>query len=138
MDMKKNTAPKRVRNGLVAALDVGTTKVCCLIARLDQNAGPAPEDGLKIIGIGHQVSKGLRSGAIVDLEETETSIRATVETAEQMGFALMAGSSMSVARRLPSVEMPLGAEVDEAMCVGCGWIDGGDFHGSPIRSSAPC
>ena len=25
--------------------------------------------------------------------------------------------------------MPLGAEVDEAMCVGCGWIDGGDFHG---------
>ena len=84
MDMKKNTAPKRVRNGLVAALDVGTTKVCCLIARLDQNAGPASEDGLKIIGIGHQVSKGLRSGAIVDLEETETSIRATVEAAEQM------------------------------------------------------
>ena len=82
--MKKNTAQKRVRNGLVAALDVGTTKVCCLIARLDQNAGPAPEDGLKIIGIGHQVSKGLRSGAIVDLEETETSIRATVEAAEQM------------------------------------------------------
>ncbi|NQV82225.1 MAG: cell division protein FtsA [Rhodospirillales bacterium] len=82
--MKTKTASKRVRNGLVAALDVGTTKVCCLIARLDSNGGPAPEDRLKIIGIGHQVSHGLRSGAIVDLDETEASIRATVEAAEQM------------------------------------------------------
>ena len=84
MAMKNKTAPKRVRSGLVAALDVGTTKVCCLIARLDPNGGPAPEDRLKIIGIGHQVSHGLRSGAIIDLDETEASIRATVETAEQM------------------------------------------------------
>ena len=82
--MKKKAAPKRVRNGLVAALDVGTTKVCCLIAQLDSNAILAPEEGLKIIGIGHQVSDGLRAGTIVDLDKTEASIRATVEAAEQM------------------------------------------------------
>ena len=29
--MKKNTTPKRVRNGLVAALDIGTTKVCAVL-----------------------------------------------------------------------------------------------------------
>jgi cell division protein FtsA len=80
-----------VHNGLVAALDVGTTKVCCLIARLDQNAGPAPEDRLKIIGIGHRVSHGLRSGAIIDLDETEAAIRSTVETAEQMAGENISG-----------------------------------------------
>jgi len=66
------------RNGLVAALDVGSTKVCCLIARTGGDQGP------RIVGIGHQVSKGLRNGTIVDLDQAETSIRATVEAAEQM------------------------------------------------------
>ena len=51
-----------------------------------------------------------------------------VETADQMGFALMAGSSIPVARRLPSVEMPLGAEVQEALCVATGAPDGYDIH----------
>jgi len=48
------------RNGLIAALDLGTTKVCCFVARTDGNAWP------RVIGIGHQVSKGVRSGTIVD------------------------------------------------------------------------
>ncbi|MFQ5764807.1 MAG: cell division protein FtsA [Rhodospirillales bacterium] len=76
--------PKRNRHGLVAALDIGTTKVCCLIARAGADRGPYEDPGLKIIGIGHQVSRGMRSGAIVDLDEMEASIRATVEAAEQM------------------------------------------------------
>ena len=82
--MKKNATHKRARNGLVAALDIGTTKVCCLIARLSGERGKGPGEELKITGIGHQVSKGLRSGTIVDLDETEASIRSTVEAAEQM------------------------------------------------------
>ncbi len=66
------------RNGLITALDVGTTKVACFIAR------PGGEKGFEIVGIGHQVSHGLRSGAIVDMEAAEASIRATVSAAEQM------------------------------------------------------
>ena len=58
--MSTKTIHRRTRSGLVAALDVGTTKVCCLIARLGSERGVAPGDGLKIIGIGHQVSHGLR------------------------------------------------------------------------------
>jgi cell division protein FtsA len=71
---KKNV----LRSGLIAALDVGTTKVSCLIAR------PAGDGDLHIVGIGHQASHGMRSGTIVDLEAAETSIRATVEAAERM------------------------------------------------------
>lgn len=51
-----------------------------------------------------------------------------VETAREMGFALMAGSSLPVTRRIPPVEFPLGAETIEAMCVGVGGIDGYDIH----------
>ena len=68
----------KTRNGLIAVLDVGSTKVCCLIARV-----PAGK-GAKIVGIGHQVSNGIRAGAIVDMDAAEASIRSTVETAEKM------------------------------------------------------
>ena len=82
--MKHHTTPLKTRSGLVAALDIGTTKICCLIARANVDLGPSKPKGLKIIGIGHHVSEGLRSGTVVDLEDTEASIRTTVEAAEQM------------------------------------------------------
>lgn len=51
-----------------------------------------------------------------------------VETARRMGFALMAGSSLPVTSRMPPVELPLGAEIEEAICVGIGRPDSYDFH----------
>jgi cell division protein FtsA len=74
--VRRNLRP--TRTGPVAALDVGTTKVCCFIAR------PDGADLPRIIGIGHQVAKGVRNGSVVDMEAAEASIRATVEAAEQM------------------------------------------------------
>jgi hypothetical protein len=50
------------------------------------------------------------------------------DTARQMGFPLMAGSSAPVRWRIPSVEMPLGAPVREAMCVAFGGLDSYDIH----------
>ena len=64
--------PNKVRSGLVAALDLGTTKACCLIAK------SMPEGGFEITGIGHQISHGVRSGTIVDMERTESTIRSTI------------------------------------------------------------
>jgi len=54
--------------------------------------------------------------------------REMTDTAQTMGFALMAGSSLPVTNRIPPIEMPLGAEVVEAMSVGVGGIDSHDFH----------
>jgi len=82
--MKIGVTQTRARSGLVAALDVGTTKICCLIAKPSVDRGPYEENGPRVVGIGHQVSKGLRSGTITDLDQIEDSIRATVEAAEQM------------------------------------------------------
>jgi hypothetical protein len=51
------------------------------------------------------------------------------DTSRRMGFPLMAGSSLPVTWRTPSVEMPLGATIREALCVGYGGVDSYDFHG---------
>jgi hypothetical protein len=51
------------------------------------------------------------------------------DTSRRMGFPLMAGSSLPVTWRTPSIEMPLGARIREAMCVGYGGVDSYDFHG---------
>ena len=79
--MKNGTSSIIKRNGVITALDIGTTKICCLIAKeRPERTGGGP----CIIGIGHQISNGLRNGAIVDLDRAEASVRATVEAAEQM------------------------------------------------------
>ena len=60
----------------VAVLDVGTSKICCLIARR--------RDGrLELLGGGHQLAEGLRAGEVVDAEAAEASILAVVHEAEQ-------------------------------------------------------
>ncbi len=51
------------------------------------------------------------------------------ETAHNMGFAFMAGSSLPVTWRTPSVEMPWCTKVREALCVCYGGVDSYDFHG---------
>ena len=66
------------RGGLIAGLDVGTSKMCCFIARVGDEGHP------HVIGIGHQISHGLKSGAIVDMEAAERAILTTVHAAEQM------------------------------------------------------
>jgi hypothetical protein len=50
------------------------------------------------------------------------------DTSRQMGFPLMAGSSLTVTWRMPQVEMPLGAPIREAMCVAYGNVDSYDIH----------
>ena len=66
------------RDKLIGALDIGSHKVCCFIAR------PEPGGNLRVVGIGHQLSAGIKAGNVTDMEETETSIRAAVDAAERM------------------------------------------------------
>jgi hypothetical protein len=54
--------------------------------------------------------------------------KAMYDTARTMGFAFMAGSSLPVTWRTPALDLPLGAAVSEAVCVGYGGVDSYDFH----------
>jgi hypothetical protein len=51
-----------------------------------------------------------------------------VETSRKLGFAFLAGSSLPVTWRMPSVDLPYGTEVEEAMSVAIGAVDSYDFH----------
>ncbi len=62
---------------ILVGLDLGTTKVACII-------GEVTEAGIDIIGIGSQPSKGLRKGVVINIDATIDSIRRAVEEAELM------------------------------------------------------
>ncbi|TBV83261.1 MAG: cell division protein FtsA [Desulfobulbaceae bacterium] len=68
---------KGVRGELLVGLDIGTTKVCVVVAEID-------DQQVKIIGVGRAPSMGLRRGMVVNIESTVGSIRRAVEEAEQM------------------------------------------------------
>src|SRR3990172_7407574 len=63
---------------VIAGLDVGTTKICCVIADAS-SAG-----GLDIVGIGVSPSRGLRKGVVVNIDSTVEAIKQAVAEAEQM------------------------------------------------------
>src|SRR4051812_10925881 len=51
-----------------------------------------------------------------------------VETARKLNVPFLAGSSLPVTWRLPAVDLPYGAEVEEALCLAHGGVDSYDFH----------
>ena len=66
------------RHGLFGVLDIGTTKIACLIGRTETDGT------LRVVGFGWQRGRGVRGGSITDLEEAERAIRACVGQAEDM------------------------------------------------------
>ncbi len=76
------------RRAVVSVLDVGSTKICCLVARL---SAAQPGEALRgrthaveILGIGHHRSRGIKSGVVVNLDTAEEAVRKTVDAAERM------------------------------------------------------
>src|SRR4051812_29525487 len=51
-----------------------------------------------------------------------------VETAGKLRFPFLAGSSLPVTWRMPAVDLPYGAEVEEIVCAAIGAVDSYDFH----------
>src|SRR3990172_2369152 len=84
MGSSKNNAFNRVTQGgqmkkrnVVAAIDVGTTKICTILA--DVRDGGIP----RVVGVGICPSKGLHKGLVVNINEARESIRESVKKAEQ-------------------------------------------------------
>ena len=83
------------KSAVLCVLDVGTSKVACLIAKLI----PAePSDMLRgrthqcrVLGIGHQRSRGIKGGAVIDMDEAESAIRLAVDAAERMAGVEVSG-----------------------------------------------
>ena len=101
----------RHRNSIITALDIGSSKVCAFIAKTDGN-GRA-----RVIGVGHQVSAGLKSGTVVHIDAVEKSILNALHAAELMAGETIRSVYVNVSCGHPysqhiDVEMPLhGGEV---------------------------
>ncbi len=65
------------KEDLIVGLDIGTTKICAVVAE-------PTETGVDVIGIGTHPSRGLRKGVVVDIDATVDSIKHAVEEAELM------------------------------------------------------
>ena len=76
------------KTAILCALDIGTSKIVCLIARLIPIEASDTLRGrthrCRILGIGHQRSRGIKGGTVVDMDEAEQAIRLTVDAAERM------------------------------------------------------
>ena len=66
------------RGRIIVGLDIGTTKICCLITERKETGG------IEVIGFGQSESRGLRRGLVVNMEQTVEAIRRAVDDAERM------------------------------------------------------
>jgi cell division protein FtsA len=76
---------------LVVALDIGTSKVACLVAEL------APDGGLEVLGMGSHESKGLKKGVVVNIEATVAAIQRALEEAELMADCKISSAFVGIA-----------------------------------------
>ena len=95
------------RSALVAALDVGSSKVVCLIARLrphpPQQVLTRRSHAIEVIGFGHTVARGIKAGSVVNLAQAEEAIRHAVDAAERMASVEIESVVLSIsAGRLAS------------------------------------
>ncbi|MBI4303173.1 MAG: cell division protein FtsA [Chloroflexi bacterium] len=86
---------KRTR---IASIDVGTTKVCTIMADHDGNGG------LRVLGVGIAPSQGLQKGLVVNVNEAKQSIRESVRKAERTaGYKLESAYIGVTGRHISSV-----------------------------------
>ena len=63
---------------LIVALDIGTTKVCAIVAEIKS------PDEINVLGVGTHPSNGLKKGVVVNIDKTIESIKSAVDQAEDM------------------------------------------------------
>jgi cell division protein FtsA len=94
----------KVRGGarppLVATVDLGASKIGCFIMKPDgaQKRGPDGEERLiQVAGVAHVRSRGVRGGALVNMEEAAEAIAQAVERAETMAGVSVSGVTVTTA-----------------------------------------
>jgi cell division protein FtsA len=109
----KPVSPKR--SAFVAAIDIGTSKIACLIAKLSPH--PPQEvlrrrtHSIEVMGFAHTVAHGMKAGNVVDLVEAEEAVRHAVDVAERSARRQIEAVIVSVSSGRLASEL-FAAEVD--------------------------
>jgi cell division protein FtsA len=112
------------KSALIAALDIGSSKVACLIARL-RPQGPQQvltrrTHTVEVVGYGHTGARGMKAGSVINLAEAEEAIRQAVDAAERMASVEIESVVLSVSSGRLKGEL-FGADVE---IVGAGVSEG--------------
>ncbi|PAY03970.1 cell division protein FtsA [Bradyrhizobium sp. UFLA03-84] len=99
-NLTPKTRPMQKRTAMVASLDVGSSKIACMIARLK----PSPPNealrgrthAVELIGYSQIQSRGVKAGSVVDLAECEKAVRHAVALAERMAKVRVESVLLSV------------------------------------------
>ncbi|GGO93311.1 cell division protein FtsA [Stakelama pacifica] len=130
---------RQAPEGLITALDIGSSKVCALIAQ----KGDGGE--LVVLGTGQRESKGVKRGYIADMAATELAVREAVEQAEKIaGFNIedvwVSFSAGGLISDLVKLEIDLGghrvdqSDIDHLLKTGRNAIDP---HGRMVLHAQP-
>ena len=111
-DTDEPARPRHGRSGPFGVLDIGTTKIVCLIGRTESDGS------LRALGFGWQKGRGIRSGGIVDLDAAEKAIRVAVGQAEDMADTRLHSVTVNLTcgqpeSRLFNVQWPVGGRAVE-------------------------
>lgn len=103
-------ARRAYRPGTYGVLDVGSTKVCCLIGRVEADGR------LRVLGFGLHKARGVRSGGVTDLDEAEGAIRTAIASAEDQADHRLRSLVVNLScgqpeSRLFNVQWPVGGRV---------------------------
>ena len=109
----------------IAALDIGSSKVCCVIAKIGR------DKRINIVGYGYNASKGIKNGIITDINQATISVGNAVDAAEQMANerinrvivnvsgdkikSLIKGSTIALNKNRPVNENDLAKVVDKGI-----------------------
>ena len=118
----KPLSPKR--SALVAALDVGTSKIACLIGRLkprqSQDVLPQRSHSIDVLGFGHTLARGIKAGAVIDLADAEAAVRQAVDAAERAAKMQLHSVVVSVSAGRPAIpsatSLPAPQHIDQPTC----------------------
>ncbi|WP_373505385.1 cell division protein FtsA [Aestuariivirga sp.] len=106
--------PAVTKGGIVAALDIGSTKISCLIAEAvpakHRSSDSDDKNSLKVLGVGHQISRGIRAGTIINVDEAERAIRLAVDAAERMAQRTISEIYVNVSGGRPQSRLFTGTE----------------------------
>jgi cell division protein FtsA len=97
---------------VIAAVDIGSVKTACMIAEWNPGKKSVDADvrlGLRILGFGQTVSRGVKAGSICDVGEAERSVRLAVDAAERMARTTVRSVYVNVTGGKPMTRVATGA-----------------------------
>jgi cell division protein FtsA len=111
----KPLAPNR--SVLVAALDVGTSKIACMIGRLrphqSQDVLRLRSHTIDVVGFGHTIARGIKGGTVIDLADAEAAVRQCADLAERSAKMQLDSVVVAVSAGRPASEL-ISASIDVA------------------------